>query len=100
MKKEQFIKLINKLKNLYDIDLYKLGIDLSKYDEKFYDVINILMNDVFNEEQIDWIEWYIYEKGGNPELKAWDKDKNEICYDDESLYEEIKKLKHKHKNKK
>ena len=33
---------------------------------------------LFNEDGIDDINWWLFEKSGNPELKMWDADENEI----------------------
>jgi hypothetical protein len=38
----------------------------------------MLINSHFDEEGQDWINWWLYEKDGNPELKAWDENDNEI----------------------
>jgi len=32
----------------------------------------------FTKDGIDWIYWWIYEKNGNPEMKAWDENEKEI----------------------
>lgn len=32
----------------------------------------------FTEEGIDWIDWWLYERDDNPEMKAWDEDGDEI----------------------
>ena len=36
------------------------------------------INFLFNEEGVDDINWWLYEKSGNPELKMWDANNNEI----------------------
>jgi len=71
-------------------ELYKHGVDLLAYNEDYYrDVVRPLMLEVFGEEGKDWIDWYIYEKDGREDLKAYDKEGNEICHNIESLYNTI-----------
>jgi hypothetical protein len=36
---------------------------------------------LFNEDGVDDINWWLYEKSGNPELKMWDADGKEIPTD-------------------
>ena len=49
------------------------------------------INFLFNEEGVDDISWWLYEKSGNPELKMWDADENEIPTDTiDDLWEIVK----------
>lgn len=71
-------------------NIYKQGIDLIAFHEYYYrDVVRPLMLEAFGKEGVDWINWYIYEKDGREDFKAFDKDGNEICHNIESLYNEI-----------
>jgi hypothetical protein len=73
-------------------ELYKYGIDLIAYNDVYYrDVVGPLMLEAFGKEGSDWIDWYIYEKSGREDIKARDKEGNEICHNIESLYNEITK---------
>ena len=73
-------------------ELWKLGIDILAYNEDYYrEVVYPLMLEAFGKEGVDWIDWYIYEKRGREDRKAWDKEGNEICHNIESLYNEITK---------
>jgi hypothetical protein len=72
--------------------LYKYGVDLLSFNEDYYrDVVNPLMIEAFGKEGVNWIDWYVYERDGKENMKAWDKDGNEICHNIESLYNEITK---------
>ena len=98
MNKQSFEKIILKIQliNTKDYEFYKLGVDLSQYSEDHMIIIQELMEEVFNKEQLGWIEWYLYEresllKKGKPN-KAWKKvgrKKVEICYDIDSLWETV-----------
>lgn len=81
--KEQFIKLItdhrkhnDRLDEVEDV----LGLAISDCDWVEYG--NILFDEVlgllFQEEGVDDINWWLYEKCGRPDYKMWDKDGNEI----------------------
>lgn len=80
--KEEFIKLIEDHMNQQSrIDaLQDVGIDV--YDSPLIEYGNFLFERIFSiyfsEEGREWIYWWLYEKNGNPEMKAWDKDNNEI----------------------
>jgi hypothetical protein len=95
MKYKDFEKLINTiLKNKENsYQLYKLGIDLSNYNNDLFNVINILMEKAFGKFDKEWIDWFIYERvtPSGEILKAHDAEGNEICYDIKSLWEEITK---------
>ena len=71
-------------------ELYKHGVDLLSFNEDYYrDVVHPLMLEAFGKEGVDWIDWYIYEKDGREDMKAWDTEGNEICHNIESLYNTI-----------
>ena len=46
--------------------------------ESGWNLISMLINSNFDEEGQDWINWWLYEKSENPELKAWDAEDKEI----------------------
>jgi hypothetical protein len=98
MTKQQFEEVILKLQltQLRSQELYKLGVDLMEIEEPYHKVIDILFNSCFNEEQMGWIDWYLYERpsltGKGKPNKAWKKvgrKKVEICHTIDSLWEEI-----------
>lgn len=95
MKYENFEFLINTLLKRRDdsFNLYKLGIDISNYEDDLYRVIDLLMERAFGSSNKEWIDWFVYERVTlNGEiLEAWDENKNPICYDIKSLWEEITK---------
>jgi hypothetical protein len=91
MEKESFIKIMDMLQKHSDKvhSLYQYGFDLIEFSDELHVCINILLKQVFGEENYDWINWYLYEKGCNDELKAWDENGNEICKNIDDLYELI-----------
>lgn len=92
MNKEKLEKLVNKLKNLSDRDkeLYKLGIDLVNFEDPYYSVIDLLLKEVFNEEQMGWFDWFCFENDyGLAGLEAWDREGNLICQDIDGLHKLI-----------
>lgn len=74
-------------------ELHSLGFDFLEGKFKLTHPIDIMVSTIYKshygDEGWEWVEWFIYEKnyGLNPEIKAWDKDGNEVCYSYESLYE-------------
>lgn len=84
--KEQFTDLINsilKLNKEYDrwedfgINLWELPIG-----DKMAEITDISIKALFNDDGIDWINWWLYEKPamfeGEPDNKAYDEDGKEI----------------------
>jgi hypothetical protein len=73
--------------------IYMLGIDMSGYNDDLYKVIDILMEKAFGEIKKEWIDWFLYERvtPSGQILEAWDENKNPICYDIKSLWEEVNK---------
>lgn len=81
--KEQFIKLITDNRKHNDrLDEVADVLGLAIYDCDWVEYGNILFDEVlgllFQEEGVDDINWWLYEKCGRPDYKMWDKDGNEI----------------------
>ncbi|MCK9458184.1 MAG: hypothetical protein M0R80_00715 [Proteobacteria bacterium] len=70
---------------------YKLNIDLVEFNTDLYNVVDLLLEEVYGKEGKGWFDWFIYERNGNPDLKAWDADKKPICYSVKSLWEYLEK---------
>lgn len=80
--KQDFINLIQ-LHNKQSSNLDKLSeFGFSIFDSSVIEYGNImfekLIDALFTEEGVDWIFWWLYEKNGNPDMKAWDENHNEI----------------------
>lgn len=98
MTKETFSSIILKLQLAFkrNDELYKLGVEMSQVTDTYHFIIDELMRNCFNEEQLGWIDWYLYDRPslterGKPN-KAWKKvgkKKVEICYDIDSLWETV-----------
>lgn len=73
-------------------NLSEHGIDLTNFCEPFFEIQTLLMKALFGNDAWDTISWYLYEKAGNPKLRVWDKNGNEICTDVESLYIQVEYL--------
>lgn len=81
--KEQFIKLITDHRKHNDrLDEVEGVLGFAVYDCDWVEYGNILFDEVlgllFQEEGVDDINWWLYEKCGRPDYKMWDKDGNEI----------------------
>lgn len=81
--KEQFIKLITDHRKHNDrLDEVEDVLGLAIYDCDWVEYGNILFDEVlgllFQEEGVDDINWWLYEKCGRPDYKMWDKDGKEI----------------------
>lgn len=89
--KEKFVKLIEDNCKFFDqvISLAENQIELWDTDmvTAFNDVFTSYIKESFNQDGLEWIEWYCYSKRRNPDLKAHDKDNNEICATPEDLYD-------------
>jgi hypothetical protein len=94
MKLESFEYLIDKLKEASEKDhsFYALGLDLQTVSDPYHQIITHLLRVYYSEDGEDWISWYLYEKNGKEDTKAWDKDGNEICYDIPSLWKEVEEI--------
>lgn len=82
IEKEEFIKLLMEHDDQEDrIDtLSSLGLDV--FDSPLIEYGNMmferLIKAYFTEEGVEWIFWWLYEKDGDPEMRAWDENHNEI----------------------
>ncbi len=97
MQQKEFKKLIknykslsNKLSKLHNLgfDFYEGKFELMSDIEKLFD---ITIESHYNEEGVEWINWFIYENDyGKRNLEAKNGDEL-ICYDIKSLHEYIEK---------
>jgi uncharacterized protein YqhQ len=94
MKLSVFEKLVERIKLMNEkISLsYELGIDLINFVDDYGFISSLLLTEYYGQEGAEWVEWFIYEKGTNPELTAHDADGNPICFDIESLWKEVESL--------
>lgn len=76
MNKVTFLKLLNLVSDIenYLEKLGQLGITITEnpITDKIYSSINAVIMDAYGLEGLKWIEWWIYEKSKNPELKAYE----------------------------
>jgi hypothetical protein len=100
MTKQSFEKIILNLQTAHNRsrEMYKLGVDLMHYEENYEKVVDELFRAAFNPDQLEWVDWFLYEREGfdGKINKAWKKvgrKKVEICYDIDSLWETIQEYK-------
>jgi hypothetical protein len=98
MTKETFTNVIERLERSKHRgrEMYRLGIDTMQYTEDYDLVIDALLTECFNQEQLEWINWYLWERESLTKPgkynKAWKKvggKKIEICHNIDSLYETV-----------
>lgn len=92
MKQETFMKTCERMKMSTDKiqAAYKLNIDLTEFMDDDSWVIQNLWSEVLTKVGYDWFSWFMYEKAYlyeiKEDIKAWDKNKNEILQTIEDLY--------------
>ena len=98
---ETFTKLLDNYTEAYrkSMAVSLLGINLDEYSEIFQKNTELLLGEVFTEEGVEWIFWFLYEKDyieGNlkDDMKAWDEHDQEICQDVPRLYRYLVQNKH------
>lgn len=101
MNKVTFLKLLNLVSDIenYLEKLEQLGITITEnpLTDEIYSSINAVIMDAYGLDGLKWVEWWIYEKSKNPELKAYEIDEDgeqiEIIRTVDELYDylEIKK---------
>jgi hypothetical protein len=96
MKYEEFNYIIMLYKKTSEefSNLHDIGFDFFegkyKLSESFYNLVSKIFEIHYDDLGIDMINWFIFETNyGMNDLKAYDKDKNLICYSLESLYNYI-----------
>lgn len=81
--KEQFISIINKYIN-WDKRIDEVGdvLNICPLEMDWVEFGAIIFTDflrvIFTEEGEDTISWWLFERRGNPEMKMWDNEGNEI----------------------
>lgn len=85
MNKEEFIKLIKdyqKQEKVID-KLADIGFDTLRFPlvQSYYELYSKLLYAYFTDIEVDWIYWWLLERDGNPDMKAWDENTNEIPFD-------------------
>ena len=80
--KEQFIDLIDRYhKNNEFLDkveeLFPYFYELDVVDFGYY-MFDRVIEAYFLEEGVEWVFWWLFDKDGDPEMKAFDKDEKEI----------------------
>lgn len=97
IKRELFIDIINKLElvvNRSSLTKIEIGIDLSLYDDAFYNVIDSLILMLFGSEAANLISAYCYDRDPMENYIIYEDDKgNEIEIKNiDDLWNEIKKI--------
>ena len=93
---ENFLKVVLNLQkqNRVHSELYKNGVNVIDFTEPYHVIIDILIEEVYGKEGIDWFSWFCYENNfGQGGLEAFDQDKNRICYSHETLWNHLESLK-------
>ena len=93
--KEEFFELLKmhaaqseRLDKLSDAGLPVWDMDIVEYGNLMFDKV---IRAYFTQEGEDWNFWWLYEKDGNPEMKAWDEDHDEIPMETmEDLWRHVK----------
>ena len=90
---ETFTKLLDNYTEAYSksMAVSQLGINLDEYSDIFQKNTELLLGEVFTEEGVEWIFWFLYEKDYvegtlKDDMKAWDEHDQEICQDVPRLY--------------
>ena len=95
---ETFEKIILKLQLALkrDREIYRLGVEMTQVTDEYHFIIDTLLREAFNDDQIGWIDWYLYERPSltgkgkpNKAYKTVGKKKVEICHTIDSLWETI-----------
>ena len=85
--KEEFIDLILKQQEWSNrVDEVSEALNVpTLFESDWVEYTSILftktLNLLFNEDGVDDISWWMYEKSGNPEFKMWDENEKEIPTD-------------------
>lgn len=103
MQQEDFSLLINNMMRINEqsYELYSnYKINLYEYENQYREIIDILLKNVFTEEGVEWVLWYIYERisttGNINEAFETNEEghKERICYNVSSLYDYLVRKKY------
>lgn len=85
---EDHLNFQNKVDIISDAGLQIFDSPIVEYGNSIF---NQLLKALFHPEGVDWIEWWLYEKNGDSELKVWNEYGDEIpSTTKEDLWELIK----------
>lgn len=88
MKLPIFKQLLSKIKKTDDtINVLYKYIDITNVTEEYNAIITLLLEHYYGEEANESISWFLYDKKGRKDIKAWDKDNKEICRNEKELWE-------------
>lgn len=92
MKFKDFEKVVTLLKEQSDREgqALELDIDLLEFNDKYNQIIDVLIRNVYGDEGWEWFGWFCYENDfGRGDLDAYESfnGKIPICYDIPSLYD-------------
>jgi hypothetical protein len=90
---EKFDRIVTTIKDNSEAiqELYQRNVDLINFVDPYESLVAELIKEIYGKEGYDWFSWFVYEidesnvSKENP--RAWDKDKNPICYDRKSMWE-------------
>ena len=89
------MKINERIKEQHELilDLSQKNIDLIEFVDPYHHIISDLIKEVYGDEGYDWWYWFIYDNDfGTGNLTANDKNGNSICYDYQSLWEYLEKM--------
>jgi hypothetical protein len=82
-----FKQLLSKIKKTDDtIDVLYKYINITTITEEYNAIIALLLEHYYGEDANEWIGWYLYEKNGDKDMKAFDKYGKEICRNEKELW--------------
>jgi hypothetical protein len=94
MNKDEFEAVILNLQ-LLKMKEHKInegGLEIANYVDGYYKVINLLLKTIFNDEQLELIYWFLYERNPEKGLIATETksgESREVCYSIDSVWDEL-----------
>lgn len=93
MVKDNFIKVVSSLDaiNSRCYELSNMGIDIADSDvvTNAENIAMAIFKENYTDEGVDWIMWWIYERSVDPDIKAYDKEGEEILSTLDELYDYV-----------
>lgn len=99
MNRTTFLELLSLVEdvNKFIDKLEELGIDICENPlvSSVYKLFDTIISDSYGQEGLEWVQWWVYEKSNNPELKAYETDEQgnevEIIRNVDELYNYLEK---------